>query len=222
LRTEQAVPRQNGRLAGRVRLEMSSRGFALVDTPRFFDDGLLVRLQRGRTVIPFHSPRWRQFPQLARYGRWLEALLAQALPGETLALVTLEFRHEPAGTTDPEVDRLHADGSYLRSVCTPYGRPTVYHDGTAEHPVPGGQTLLMTATGRARAVGLPCTLHRRPGPGPERGVIVCSFEPRREPHPNASRGLAPGRNAERQRRRHRKERTASPADWEGIDLGRLR
>src|SRR5262249_47243085 len=31
---------------------------------------------------------------------------------------------------------------------------------------------------RARAVHMPCTLHRRPGAGPERAVIVCSFEPR--------------------------------------------
>src|SRR5262249_25537648 len=53
-------------------------------------------------------------------------------------------------------------------------------DGDAQRPVPRGQTLLMTAMDRARALGVPCTLHRRPGPGPERAVIVCSFEPRPE------------------------------------------
>ena len=31
---------------------------------------------------------------------------------------------------------------------------------------------------RARAKGVRCTLHRRPGSGPERAVVVCSFEPR--------------------------------------------
>jgi hypothetical protein len=207
------VPRLSGKLVAGVRLEMSGRGFALVDTPRFLDDDLLARLRRGRTVIPFHSPLWRQFPQLARYGRWLEALLVQALPAETPGLVAVEFRHEPPGTTDPQVDHLHADGSYVRSVCTPYGRPTIYRDGAAELPVPDGQTLLMTALGRARAVGIPCTLHRRPGPGPERGVIVCSFERRHElpQQPGASRPAARGR---RRGRKHRDHGSVSIADWD--------
>ena len=52
--------------------------------------------------------------------------------------------------------------------------------------MPDGHTLLMTALGRARAVRLPCTLHRRPGAGPERAVVVCSFEPRPEQQPLAS------------------------------------
>jgi hypothetical protein len=38
----------------------------------------------------------------------------------------------------------------------------------------------MTAQNRARALRIPCTLHRRPGAGPERAVVVCSFEPRAE------------------------------------------
>src|SRR5260370_629630 len=53
-------------------------------------------------------------------------------------------------------------------------------DPPAERRVPGPQTLRMTAFGRARALGVPSTRHRRPGPGPERAVIVCSFEPQRE------------------------------------------
>jgi len=36
---------------------------------------------------------------------------------------------------------------------------------------PDGQTLLMTAMDRARVVGVPCTLHRRPGAGPEHDAI---------------------------------------------------
>jgi hypothetical protein len=159
---------------------MSGRGFTLVDTPRFFDDDLFLRLRRRRTVLPFHSPRWRKFPQLARYGCWLESLLDRALPEESLSLTALEFRHEDAGSVDADVDRLHADGSYVRTVCTLYGPATVYRDGNDQRAVPGGQTLVMTAFDRARARGVPCTLHRRPGPGPERAVIVCSFEPRRE------------------------------------------
>ena len=54
----------------------------------------------------------------------------------------------------------------------------------AELPVPRGQTLLLTALDRARALRLHCTLHRRPGAGPERAVIVGSFEPRlHDPQP---------------------------------------
>ncbi|MFI5460716.1 MAG: hypothetical protein ACHRXM_35330 [Isosphaerales bacterium] len=58
-----------------------------------------------------------------------------------------------------------------------------------------GQTLVLTALDRARALGVPCTLHRRPGAGPERAVIVCSFEPRRQqPRPaNAGRRVAHAR-----------------------------
>jgi hypothetical protein len=165
---------------------MQGRGFALVGTPRFFDGGLPLRIKRSQTVLPFHCKRWWHFPELARYGCWLEALLGAALPDEALALAALELRQEAAGSTDPEVDRLHADGSYLRSVCTLYGPATVYRDGHEHRPVPGGQTLLMTATGRARALGLPCTLHRRPGRGPERAVIVCSFTPRADQPPLTS------------------------------------
>ncbi len=159
---------------------MSERGFALVDAPSFVDDDLLLRLRRTRTVLALPSKRWRQLPQLAQYACWLEELLGEALAEEALSLAALEFRHEPAGHADPEVDRLHADGSYLRTVCTLYGPATVYRDEGVERSVPDGQTLLMTALGRARAVRVPCTLHRRPGPGPERAVLVCSFEPRTE------------------------------------------
>src|SRR5438445_631867 len=42
------------------------------------------------------------------------------------------------------------------------------------------ESLLMTAMDRAHALHVPCTLHRRPGAGPPRAVIVCSFEPREE------------------------------------------
>jgi hypothetical protein len=157
---------------------MAGRGFALVDTPPLFDDRLLTRLRERRTVLPFHDRRWWQLPQLAHYACWLEGLLAEALPEEEVSLASLEFRHEPAGSEDREVDRLHADGSYVRSVCTLYGPATIYRDGGVERPVPGGQTLLMTALDRARPVGMPCTLHRRPGAGPERAVVVGSFAPR--------------------------------------------
>jgi hypothetical protein len=153
-------------------------GFALVDTPPFFADGRLPRLRKRRTVLPSHDRRWQRFPQLARYAYWLTTLVGEALPEEAVSLASLEFRHEPAGSEDREVDRLHADGSYLRSVCALYGPATIFRDGSVERPVPEGQTLLMTALGRARVVRLLCTLHRRPGAGPERAVIVCSFEPR--------------------------------------------
>jgi hypothetical protein len=36
---------------------MSEQGFALVNTPRFFHQRLLLRLKRRRTVLPFHSNR---------------------------------------------------------------------------------------------------------------------------------------------------------------------
>jgi hypothetical protein len=178
------MPRLTNRVVSRVRLDMAGRGFTLLGTPRFLDEGLLLRLQGGTTVLPSDCPRWWKFPQLARYGCWLERLLGKALPEESLALAALEYRHEPAGSENQEVDRLHADGSYLRSVFTPYGPATVYRDGT-ERPVPRGQTLVMTAQNRARALGVACTLHRRPGAGPERAVIVCSFVPRPEPPPRA-------------------------------------
>jgi hypothetical protein len=174
------MPQQSGNLVGDVRLGMSGRGFALVGTPPFFDEGLFLRLKRRRTALPWHSKRWWQFPQLARYGCWLEGLLREALPEESVSLAALEFRHEPAGSVDREVDGLHADGGYVRSVCTLYGPTTLYRHKSEELPVPQGQTLLMTAQDRTRKLRLPCTLHRRPGPGPERAVIVCSFQPRQE------------------------------------------
>ena len=174
------MARQTSTCVSRVRLEMLERGFSFVDTPSFFDEGLFRRLKRSKTVLPFHSERWWKYPQLAGYGCWLESLLGEALPEESVSLAALEFRHEPDGSTDQEVDRLHADGSYIRSVFTPYGPTTVYRDGEAARSVPHGQTLLMTALDRARAVHVPCTLHRRPGAGPERAVIVCSFEPRQD------------------------------------------
>ncbi len=155
---------------------MLQRGFALVEAPPYLGDGLLT-LRKSRMVLPFHSKRWWRFPQLARYGCWLERLLVRALPAERLSLLDLEFRHEPAGSVDDTVDRMHADGSYVRSVHALYGPGTVYRDGDVELPVPAGQTLLMTAMNRAMALRVPCTLHRRPGAGAERAVIVCSFEP---------------------------------------------
>ena len=192
MRTELRVPCLAGPGVGGLRPEMSGRGFALVDTPPFFDEALLRRLNRSRTVLPFHGKRWWQFPQLAGYGCWLEGLLDEALPEEAVCLTSLEFRHEPAGSEDREVDRLHADGSYLRSVYTLYGPATVYRDRGVERPVPEGHTLLMTAMDRARAVHVPCTLHRRPGAGPERAVVVCSFEPRpgQPPPANVYRDVA--------------------------------
>jgi hypothetical protein len=177
------MPRLTGPCAGRVRLEMLERGFTLVDTPRFFDPSQFRRFRRSWTERSLHGKRGDSLPALVRYGGWLERLLAEALPEETLALAAVEFRYEPAGYENAEVDRLHADRAYLRSVYTLYGPATLYRDGRVERPVPDGQTLLMTAQDRTRAVGLPCTLHRRPGAGPERAVIVGSFVPRRRPLP---------------------------------------
>jgi hypothetical protein len=159
---------------------MQGRGFALVDTPPFFDEDLLRASRRNSMVLRSACKRWWRFPQLAQYACWLEQLLGQALPEEAVSLASLEFRCEPAGTVDGEVDRLHADGSYVRSVFTLYGPTTIYRDGTEEWSVPCGQTLLMTAQDRTRARRVRCTLHRRPGAGPARAVIVCSFEPGQE------------------------------------------
>jgi hypothetical protein len=170
------MPRLTGAFVRQVRLDMLGRGFALVATPSFFD-GLLPELMRSGSAPLARIKPWWKFPPLVEYGGWLERLLGQALPEESLGLSDLELRHEPTGYQDEQVDRLHADGSYLRSVCTLYGPATIYREGDEEHSVPVGQTLLMTAMGRARAIGIRCTLHRRPGAGPERTVIVCSFEP---------------------------------------------
>jgi hypothetical protein len=180
LRPDLQMPRLRGKIIGRFRLEMMGRGFTLVDTPTFFDEGVVLRSKKIRMVVPFNINRCWKFPELVRYGCWLEAMLGKALPEESLSLATLEFRHECAGSVDEAVDRLHADGSYIRSVYTQYGPTTIYRDGKEEKSVPSGQTLLMTAMNRARALGRPCTLHRRPGAGSERAVIVCSFEPRAE------------------------------------------
>jgi hypothetical protein len=175
------MPRVTGNCAAGVRQDMLGRGFALVRTPPFFDDRLFLRLGKITTVLSPHGKRWGRSPELARYGCWLEELLARALPEEPVCLATLELRREATGARDPDVNRLHADGSYIRAVCTLYGPGTVYRDGDEEHPVRRGQTLLMTAMERARAVGVRCTLHRRPGAGPERALIVCSFEPGHAP-----------------------------------------
>jgi hypothetical protein len=179
-----------GKQTSAVRLGMLERGFALVDRPWFFDDGPCLRLKKSMTLMPVRGNRCWKHPELHRYGRWLETLLDRALPEECLSLVALEFRYEQAGAVDQEVDRLHADGSYIRSVCTLYGLGTIYRDCGAEWPVPCGQTLLMTAMLRAKELGLPCTLHRRPGAGPERAVIVCSFEPQQHPEPSTQTGKA--------------------------------
>jgi hypothetical protein len=160
-----------------VRRNLTGCGFALVDTPACFDHQLLLRLTRTRTVLHAPDKRWWRYPQLACYAWWLEALLGEALPEESVSLKSLEYRHEPEGYEDRDVDHLHVDGSYIRTVCTLYGPATIFRDRGVNRSVPDGQTLLMTATARARAIGLPCTLHRRPGAGPERAVIVCSFEP---------------------------------------------
>ncbi|HEY7327398.1 MAG TPA: hypothetical protein VH592_07160 [Gemmataceae bacterium] len=179
-----SLPRLSGASICTVRQDMDGRGFALVDTPPFFGERLPPRFRRQRMVLPSHDKRWWRLPELAQYACWLETMLDEALPEEAVSLTSLEFRHEPSGCEDREVDRLHADGSYLRSVWTLYGPATIYRDGGIERQIPHGQTLLMTAVGRARAVGVRCTLHRRPGAGPERAVIVCSFEPRpAEPPP---------------------------------------
>jgi hypothetical protein len=180
LRAKLRLPRLSDTFVGGVRRDMLGRGFSLVSTPALLDEDLRVRLNRRRMVLPYHGKLWLKLPRLARYACWLEELLARALPEEPVSLAALELRHEPAGSVDEDVDQLHADGSYIRSVLTLYGPTTLYWDGDAEWPVPSGQTLLMTAQDRARAVGVPCTLHRRPGAGPERAVIVCSLAPRQE------------------------------------------
>jgi hypothetical protein len=158
---------------------MMGKGFALVPTPPFVDIDIPRKRQSVRIILESDCKHWWKFPQLEAYWRWLERVLSEALPDELLALTQLELRNEPAGTLDKDADRLHADGSYLRSVCTLYGPTTIYRDGAVEQRVPCGQTLLMTALARARATRVHCTLHRRPGSGPERSVIVCSFEPRK-------------------------------------------
>jgi hypothetical protein len=186
LRTEIRKPRLTGKSLADVRLEMLEHGFSLVDAPLVVDDRLLLQLKRRRTVMAFHARRWLKFPQLARYACWLEWLLGETLPEEAVSLAELDFRHEDAGSADEVVDKLHVDGSYIRTVVTLYGPTTIYRAVNTHLSAPSGQTLLMTAVNRARALGVPSTLHRRPGPGPERAVIVCSFEPRQDQAENAN------------------------------------
>jgi hypothetical protein len=201
-------------LAGSVRQAMANPGFALVDTPPYFDTEPMHGLSRGRTVFRFNSPRWWRFPALASLGCWLEELLVAALPEEAVGLNYLEFRHEPENYEDPEVDKLHADGSYIRSVTTLSGPTTLYRDEGEDHPVPAGQTLLMTATDRARATGVPCTLHRRPGTGPERVIIVGSFEPRPENSTQVAIYRQVAAESSNNSRRHRhKTRRCRLKDW---------
>jgi hypothetical protein len=170
------MPWVAGKLVGTTRLEMLERGFTLVETPRFFRGNRLLATKNSMMLkLPDCK---RRFPELARYGGWLQRLLQDALSEERVSLGILEFRYEAIDHADKLVDRLHADGSYIRSVYTLYGPSTIYREGKVERPVPSSQTLLMTATGRARKMRVPCTLHRRPGPGCERAVIVCSFESR--------------------------------------------
>src|SRR5260370_29683004 len=118
LQTERGLPQLTARDVAAVRLELSGRGFALLDTQPFFDDGPFAGLKKASVTLRCHDKRWVNFPHLARYACWLEDVLAEALPEEVVHLVALELRHEPAGTENAEVDGLHADRAYLRSVCT--------------------------------------------------------------------------------------------------------
>jgi hypothetical protein len=177
---ECCTQRLTGKTVARVRRELSGRGFALVDTPRFFDDETFRPPGAGTTAFCFDHTLSRKFPSLSRYGRWLAQLLARALPDELVPLVLLEYRREPAGYTDSDVDRLHVDGAYLRAVYSLSGRATIYRDGNKERSVPDGQTLVMTAMDRTRATRVHSTLHRRPDAGAARELIVCSFRPRPE------------------------------------------
>jgi hypothetical protein len=174
------MPAQPDALVASVRREMLERGFSLVDMPPLLDGGRFPELKKKKMVMTCDCMRWWQFPQLAVHACWLESLVSEALPEESVSLVALDYRYEQASFEDRTVDRLHADGSYVRSVYTLYGASTLYREEDNEHSVPRGRALLLTAMSRARALGLHCTLHRRPGPGPERAVIVCSFEPRYE------------------------------------------
>jgi hypothetical protein len=159
-----------------VRQDMLDRGFALVKTPRCIGGFGPSRL--NRSIALRSLARDDKFPALTRYGLWAESLIRNLLPEEHVCLTALELRHEAANHTDKQVDRLHADGSYIRSLYTLSGPSTVYRDRKTEQSVPAGNTIFMTAIGRARTMGVPCTLHRRPGRGMERTIIVCSFEPR--------------------------------------------
>jgi hypothetical protein len=195
LRSEFEMPMLTAKLVDLVRLQMMRRGFATVTTASFFDDALVEQIKTGEILFSTQGKQWWKFPQLARFGCWLERLLRDVLPEESLGLANLEFRHEPAGSQVKDADRLHADGSYLRSVYTLFGPTTIYRDGSTELSVPCGKTLLMTAMDRARAIGMQCTLHRRPGPGPERAVIVGSFERRGAPRQTASEFRRPATRA---------------------------
>lgn len=179
------------KFARHVRREMLGKGFVLVDTSRLIDD---IPLPPRTLQLEFHSKQWWKFPQLARYSLRLETLLRPSLPEESVSLAAVEFRVEAESFEEPSVDHLHIDGSYIRSVCTLYGPSTIYRHKKVEQSAPLKQTLLMTAIDRGRTLRIPCTLHRRPGPGPARAVIVCSFEPREDDlrRPNVFRNVATG------------------------------
>ncbi len=157
---------------------MMGRGFALVPTPLCPGDHLLKELKGARTAPRPGSKRWSRFPHLHRYRCWLERLLVQALPEETLRLVDLDVRHEPAGSANPLVDKLHADGLYVRSVWTLYGPTTIYRDGRAEPLRPARPNFVDDGHGPRK--GTRSALHAPPpsrrGTGTSRDrVLVCEF-----------------------------------------------
>jgi hypothetical protein len=175
LNTECAKSLLEELLIDHVRIDMRVPGFHILDTLRLAESIPLIT----RTIeLPMGCRQWRKFPQLARYALWVESLLQQALPEELICLDRLEYRIEAANSQEPDVDQWHVDGSYVRSACTVQGMSTIVLHQEIERAIPLKQTLLMTAMGRGRSLRIPCTLHRRPGAGPARAVIVCSFESR--------------------------------------------
>jgi hypothetical protein len=178
-----------------LRARMRREGFALVTTPPIRLSPTLIRGRKNRVLTSLDSRCSWRFPELVNYGEWLQRLIQQTLPEERLQLGTLEFRFERGGLVDKEVDRIHADGGYIRSLHLLWGLSTFYRNGKIEQIVPKGQTLLMTAMDRARKLHVPCTLHRRPEANSERALIVCSFislalNPLRRDMATASGGLA--------------------------------
>jgi hypothetical protein len=173
------LPKIDKKLVAKVKADMNSKGYSLVDTSKF------ISKQNWPHEIPNDSGEMYYFevsdPRLVRWMKrflqWQTKLLQSALPTENIRLLgnSTSIRNEKEKEKDRSIERWHTDGYYIRSICVNNGDTTEYlTKSKCIKKLPKRWLLFMTCQ-RARYTKIPATVHRRPATKKARSLVVTGW-----------------------------------------------
>jgi hypothetical protein len=172
------LPKITKTLVQKVKKDMNSNGYTLIDTSQFISQNQWphkIPNENGNDY--YFTKELLPIKWLKSFVIWQQKLLKLALPKENIHMIgkAVSIRNERGKAKEQTAQVWHVDGYYIRSICVNNGDTTEYKDKWGHiHRVPLQWLLIMTCQ-RHNSVDIPATLHRRPATKRKRSLVVTGW-----------------------------------------------